>query len=348
MTQIAPSTIDEILSSRRIIITCGTGGVGKTTLSAALAVRAAQSGRKAVVITIDPAKRLATSLGLSTLGDAPTDLTHLLGAVPGTLAAIMPDTRETFETFIRSISPTPTVAERVIKNPIYEIFAKEFSGANEYMALQRLLALDRTGQFDCIILDTPPSRDTLAFLDAPELLSQFFEERFIKWFILPANQVMAVGVRKALGVLENLTGAGFVTHLFDFAQSLFETRLRFAADLKAVTALLESSASSFVLVTGTSPESAREIGDFARSVAEHKFRFDGVIINRTLGLLDAGTPSTPGENAALRLLVALQTREKEAIGILKGALGKAPYFMAPELARDVHSIHDLIQVAQSV
>src|SRR6185437_1218456 len=225
--------IDQILESRRIVITCGTGGVGKTTLSAALAMRAALHGRKAVVITIDPAKRLAHSLGLESLGDEPLDLTpHLreaLGAnasqeLTGSLAAIMPDSRKTFETFVRSLTSDPKTAERVFQNPIFQIFSKEFSGTNEYMALQRLYRLHAQGQYDCIILDTPPSRDTLAFLDAPQLLAQFFDERLIKWLVLPTNKLVSSGMRRALGLLESLTGAGFMTHLFDFAHALFEVR----------------------------------------------------------------------------------------------------------------------------
>jgi len=239
--------IDEAIEQRKIIVTCGTGGVGKTTLSAAIAFRAALAGKRVVVITIDPAKRLATSLGMEALGDDPVDLTPALrraaeqARVPaprGTLAAIMPDTRKTFELFAREIAPNPEIAERVLKNPIFQIFCKEFSGANEYMAMERLHSLDRSGLYDCIILDTPPSRNTMDFLNAPKLLAQFFEERMIRWLVVPTNKLVSTGMKKALGILEKLTGAGFMTNLVDFAAGLFELQKGFTEHLDRIIALL--------------------------------------------------------------------------------------------------------------
>ncbi|MCC7440095.1 MAG: AAA family ATPase, partial [Bdellovibrionales bacterium] len=135
-------TLDEVLNTRGVVLAAGTGGVGKTTLSAALAVRAALQGRKAVVITVDPAKRLAQSLGMDRLSDEPTDLTPLLlKAAPsckGSLWAVIPDTRRTFERFVRSLADSEAAYERVVGNPIFRIFAKEYSGTNEYMSLKRL------------------------------------------------------------------------------------------------------------------------------------------------------------------------------------------------------------------
>ncbi len=205
MTDLNPSfkKIDDIIHSRKILITCGTGGVGKTTLSAAIAMRAALLGKKVVVITIDPAKRLANSLGLHVLDDQPTDLTpqiravvdkvnaisgksdsgisgdsssgdskdvskksnqdftknftgNLKGNFKGSLVAIVPDTRKTFENFVTELSPNQAVADRVMNNPIFQIFAKEFSGTNEYMALERLLSIYKSNDYDFIVLDTPP------------------------------------------------------------------------------------------------------------------------------------------------------------------------------------------------
>ncbi|MEO7163018.1 MAG: ArsA family ATPase, partial [Bdellovibrionia bacterium] len=258
MNELKPTQkdIDAIIKSRKILITCGTGGVGKTTLSAAIAMRAALLGKKVVVITIDPAKRLANSLGLHVLDNQPTDLTPQIKAVvdkvnatvavtkaadseiptdfKGSLVAIVPDTRKTFENFVTELAPNQAVADRVMNNPIFQIFAKEFSGTNEYMALERLLSIYKSGEYDLIVLDTPPSRNTLAFLDAPRLLAQFFDEKIIRWLILPANKILAAGVKKALGILERLTGAGFMTNLFDFASSLFEVQVNFTASLKKI------------------------------------------------------------------------------------------------------------------
>jgi anion-transporting ArsA/GET3 family ATPase len=354
----ASASIDQALRAREVLVACGTGGVGKTTLSAALAVRAALQGRRAVVLTIDPAKRLATSLGLRGLGDAPTDLTaDLRGACaragvacPGTLHALMPDTRQTFEAFVADLAPSPATAARILRNPIFRIFAKEFSGTNEYMALQRLFALHRQGGFDCIILDTPPSRNTLAFLDAPKRLAQFFEQGIIQWLVIPANKILAVGMRKALGLLERLTGAGFMTHLFEFAQALFEVRESFLANLDGVTRLLESERTGFLLVAAPTPDTVSEARHFIGSVREHRFRFEGLVMNRTLGYLAdhpedwARLPAGPAREAARALIAALQAREARALAAL-GTLKLPVYARLPELARDVHSVEDLLHVA---
>lgn len=364
-------SIDSILSHRKILITCGTGGVGKTTLSAAMAIRAAMLGKRTAVITIDPAKRLATSLGISLpqdlppgisgggLGDQPTDITArvrealtrvngVAGSFTGTIEAIVPDTRRTFESFVRELAPDPMVAERVMRNPIFQIFAKEFSGTNEYMALEKLFALDRTGKYDCIILDTPPSRNTLAFLDAPKLLVRFFEESLIRWLVLPANKVVAAGMRKALGILEKLTGAGFMTHLLDFAAALFEVRARFTSNLREITRMLESDNVGFVMVTVPAPDTAPEVSHFIENLAAHRFHFDGVAVNRTLGPLPLPSSAPPGYESAFDLIRSLQEREKRSLsGILAESGGIPLCARLPELARDVHTLEDLIHVAMA-
>jgi anion-transporting ArsA/GET3 family ATPase len=360
--------IDQAIQNRKVLITCGTGGVGKTTVSAAIALRAALMGKRVVVITIDPAKRLATSLGLKTLGDHPTDLTPLLRTAfdrakaagrkglpqdfSGKLDAIVPDTRKTFETFVNELAPNPAVADRVMKNPIFQIFAKEFSGTNEYMALERLLALHLLGKYDLIVLDTPPSRNTLAFLHAPQLLARFFEERLIRWLVLPANKFMASGMRKALGILEKLTGAGFMTNLFDFASALFEVQASFAANLNRVIALLESDQVGFLMVTTPAPDVVPEIRRFIHSLKEHRFHFDGVALNRTLGYLERDdnlndTLQRPEWKEAFAVVQALQAREKSVLeAVLKDQISVCAKL--PELARDVHSVEDLFHVAMAL
>jgi anion-transporting ArsA/GET3 family ATPase len=348
-----PSTqIDVALSKRKIIVTCGTGGVGKTTLSAALAFRAAIMGKRTVVVTIDPAKRLATSLGMKNLGDEPTDLTPQLkrayekakesAEVKGSLHAIMPDTSRTFELFLQSISPTPEIAQRLRKNPIFQMFAKEFSGANEYMAMERLYALDKSGLYDCIILDTPPSRNTMAFLQAPKLLAQFFEERMIRWLVVPTNKLVSMGMKKALGILEKLTGEGFMTHLVDFAAGLFEVQKGFTSHLSRVTELLESSDVGFIMVTTPTPDTASEVRHFIETLAKHHLHFDGVAMNRTFS--DLKIPENSEKEVGFQILRALQQREESVLSSLRqNSISLCARL--PELARDVHSVEDLLYVA---
>ncbi len=364
MTLTEISSIDQALAQRKILVMCGTGGVGKTTLSAAIAIRAAMLGRKAVVITIDPAKRLANSLGLPDLNDHPTDLTpqiqlafkkakaqphDLLSGLPkemtGTLAAIVPDTRKTFEAFLKELAPSPAIADRVMRNPIFQIFAKEFSGTNEYMALERLLALYKQKNYDCIILDTPPSRNTLAFLNAPQVLAQFFDERIIRWLVLPTNKLLSTGIKKALGILENLTGAGFMTHLFDFAAALFEVRVNFSANLKKITQLLESPEVGFLMVTTPTPETGPEVNHFIETLREHHFHFDGVALNRTVSYLHPEKPE-PGFEEAFKIIQALQAREQWVLDhLMRNPIPLCAKL--PELARDVHSVEDLFHVAMA-
>jgi anion-transporting ArsA/GET3 family ATPase len=347
-------SIDQALSRRKIIVCCGTGGVGKTTLSAAVAFRAALLGKRTVVITIDPAKRLATSLGLKALGDEPFDLTPALKAamksspalasleLKGTLAAVMPDTRRTFEIFVNEIAPSAVVAERVMKNPIFQIFAKEFSGANEYMAMERLYALEQSGLYDCIILDTPPSRNTLSFLNAPKLLAQFFEERMIRWLVVPTNKLVSIGMKKAMGILERLTGAGFMTNLLDFASGLFELQEGFTANLKRIVSLLESSEVGFIMVTTPTPDTSPEVRHFLETLKEHRLHFDGVALNRTFS--DLSISSIPSQEPAFQVLATLQEREKTILSDLKQHSIEMCAKL-PELARDVHSVEDLLYVA---
>ncbi len=355
--------------NRKVIVTCGTGGVGKTTLSAALAFRAALQGKRTVVVTMDPAKRLATSLGLKSLGDHPTDLTPELRRVlkaakssgltlpenfsedfKGTLDAIMPDTRKTFEAFITELAPNPAVADRVMRNPIFQIFAKEFSGTNEYMALERLYSLHESGKYDCIVLDTPPSRNTLAFLEAPKLLARFFEEKLIRWLVLPANKLVSVGMRKTLGLLEKLTGTGFMTSLFEFASALFEVQVGFTANLKRITELLESPDVGFLMVTVPAPDVVPEAKHFIQTLKDHRFHFDGVALNRTLGYMNVPGSQAAGGDAALEkayeIIRAAQNREKRVISELESS-SIALRALLPELARDVHSVEDLFYVAMA-
>jgi anion-transporting ArsA/GET3 family ATPase len=363
--------LDQLLLTRRVLICCGTGGVGKTTVSAALALRAAALGKKAVVVTIDPAKRLTTSLGIESLGDDPTDLTgpfqriherHAGSAQPlpgngqGSIHAIVPDTRSTFESFVRRLAPDPGLAERIIRNPIFQVFAKEFSGSNEYMAMERLRSLVEGKHYDLIVLDTPPSRNTLAFLEAPALLGRFFEDKLIRWLVLPANRLVQGGMKKAMGILERLTGSGFMSHLFEFSSSLFEVRASFAANFHKITELLQGADVGFLLVAAPAPDTAPEALHFIDSVAERRFHFEGVIVNRTLSHLNSlpEEGATPPLEPALDLLKGLQEREAASLRSLSDALASrssrgAPsvFLRLPELARDVHSLEDLAQVLAS-
>ncbi len=186
----------------------------------------------------------------------------------------------------------------------------------------------------------------MVILDAPRILAQFFEEKIIRWLILPANKILATGVKKALGILERLTGAGFMTNLFDFASSLFQVQVNFAASLKKITLLLESSEVGFMMVTTPTMDAIDEAKHFIDSVHEHRFSFDGIILNRTLGYLDSKT-SIPEYEEAFEVIRDLQAREQR---VLENLIRTEIPICAklPELARDVHSLEDLFYVAMAL
>lgn len=343
--------IDRVLSEKKVIVTSGTGGVGKTTLSAALGVRLARLGKRAVVVTLDPAKRLADAMGVKGLGDAPEDLTPSLRTIlpelpaAARLAAVMPDTRKTLEAFVRSIQ-----AERALDNPIFEIFAREFSGANEYMAMQQLVALQKSDEYDCIILDTPPSQNMLSFLQAPGLLARMFDERLIHWVRQPASKLASAGVKGALSVLERLTGSGFMADLFDLGGTLFEARARFSSNLKYVTELMLSPHVGFVAVVSPSLSDPLDIRHFVATLSQQRYHFEGLILNRGFSMLPdwsskggLGIDGDPG----LALLEALRKKEEAFISRLKEEDLKTLASL-PELARDVHSLEDLVHVSTAL
>lgn len=278
-------TVDNVLKNQRVVILCGSGGVGKTTTSGALALKAAMAGRKVVVVTIDPAKRLATSLGISSLTSEPTNVSHLLKDRErgGELWAVMPDTNEVFESFVRSMSRSDSKStERVLRTSIYKIFARDFSGANEYMAMEKLSQLYNDSRFDMIVLDTPPAPNAVAFLNAPGQLSRFFDDNIIKWFVAPGSRILTAGLRKILEILERLTGKGFISELLEFTAALFELKTQFVSNLNEIGALLRSETTSFIMVTTPERFASADTEQFVEHLIKNRYPFWGFLVNKSL------------------------------------------------------------------
>ncbi len=345
-------SIDQVIQSRRVLVTCGTGGVGKTTVSSVLALRAAQMGRNALVITIDPAKRLKTSLGVKEIGDDPVDLSrHIKPSLPenGKFSAVIPDTKKTFEKMVYQLSSDQEAAQKLTENPIFKIIAKEFSGANEYMALQKLMTLVNNPEFETIILDTPPSRNMIAFLNAPHLLGRFFEEKIFQMMIRPSQTLVSKGMKIALDLMSRLTGDHFMTHLMSFLVGLFQMQEAFTETLRQMNQLLASSDLGFILVTAPSPSTLPDVKEFARLLKKRQYYFDGVILNRTLGNLpsDDFHPKSDPEKRALELIESNLEREKKIVQGLDELFSGQDMFLErlPELTRDIHSIGDLNYVS---
>nr|BFE85459.1 hypothetical protein GCM10020093_080600 [Planobispora longispora] len=210
----------------RIIVCCGSGGVGKTTTAAALGLRAAERGRCAVVLTVDPARRLAQSMGLSELDNTPRLIKGVEGAGTGKLYAMMLDMKRTFDEIIEAHAD-PERARQILTNPFYQSLSSSFSGTQEYMAMEKLGQLRRSGEWDLIIVDTPPSRSALDFLDAPERLGRFLDGRFIRMLTAPAKaggrsafKLLNAGFGLVAGALTKLLGAQVLKDLQTFVSAL--------------------------------------------------------------------------------------------------------------------------------
>ncbi len=358
--------LKDLIETKRVIVCCGSGGVGKTTLSAALGIAAALLGKRVVVVTIDPAKRLATSLGLKNLSATATDLSPLLieatgGSVKGKISALMPDTAQTFETFVKQMAGTNEhLVKKLFGTSIYKAFTKDFAGTNEYMAMEKMYELYQNPNYDLVILDTPPSPNTRLFLEAPHLFVDFFDEKMVKWFINPGSKIIASGIKKLLEILEKLTGKGFVSDLFDFTLSLFELRTQFVENLKKVGELLHQDNVAFLMVTSPERLSKEDTIDFVSLLNELNYPFWGFIVNRTLslklGIKDSQelqntqnfqALSKDEKNLVLKnfeFIFKKLEKEKEVENFLSSCTTKNNTVLIPEQSDDIHNIQTLLKI----
>ena len=270
-------------SRTRIVVTCGSGGVGKTTTAAAMALWAADAGRKVAVLTIDPAKRLAQSLGLQELDNDPRRVDVELADANGQLWAMMLDTRRTFDEMVATHS-TPDRAAAILANPFYKVISTSFSGTQEYMAMEKLSTLAAKNQFDLIVVDTPPSRSALDFLDAPQRLSSFMDGRMIKLLAAPSRGVMKVvgaGLTLFSRAVTTVLGGQMLQDAAQFVQ-LFEDMFGgFRQRAQATYELLRASGTRFVVVSICEADSLREASYFADRLRSERMPLAGLILNRT-------------------------------------------------------------------
>ena len=286
MTARAPLDLRAVLTDPkvRVVVTCGSGGVGKTTTAAAMALFAAESGRKVAVLTIDPARRLAQSLGLGALDNVPRKVeTGPLGAGTGELWAMMLDTRRTFDEMV-STNANEELAGKILANPFYKTISTSFSGTQEYMAMEKLSQLASTGEFDLIVVDTPPSRSALDFLDAPQRLTSFLDGRMIRLLASPGRGVMKVlgaGFSIFARAVTSVVGGQMLADAATFVQ-LFEGMLGgFQQRAQATYELLRSSRTAFVVVAVPEPDALREASYFADRLRAERMPIAGLVLNRT-------------------------------------------------------------------
>jgi anion-transporting ArsA/GET3 family ATPase len=340
-----------LLEGRRIVICAGAGGVGKTTTAAAIAMGMAERGLKVVVVTIDPARRLADSLGLEELGNEPR---RVDGEFEGELWALMLDSKRTFDSLIERLAPDPETRDEVLSNRIYQQLSSAVAGSQEFTAIAKLYELDQEGDYDLLVLDTPPSRNALDFLDAPSRLTGFFQGRAIKMFVRPAGlggRLLGRGTGVVFGLLERLTGVDLLHDLSVFFRALGGMIDGFTERARRVGALLEDPGTTFVIVTAPRHDPVEEAIYFHRKLADASMPFGGLVVNRmhvARQVDGAGPlPDELGEDLAARVataaheLAALASREAASVERLRAALGDPPTIVVPELDGDVHDVEGL-------
>jgi anion-transporting ArsA/GET3 family ATPase len=346
---LTPSTsLSELVRERSVIICCGSGGVGKTTVSATFALAAARAGRRSCVVTVDPARRLADSLGVQSLPNTPTEVP---GDWPGHLHALMLDTKGTFDDLIHRYSRTPDQAQGIMANRLYQNLAGALSGTQEYMAMEKLYELVDSGDFDVVVVDTPPTRNALDLLDAPRRLTRFLENRLFRALLLPTRiSLKAVGVatQALLRTISKVAGAEIVQDAVGFFQAFEGMEEGFRTRAGAVRELLADPTTAYVLVTSARPDAITEATFFAEKLGERDVIPAALIVNRIQPRF--GTPQEPpaaadgplSNLAALELnLAALNTvadREEEAYLGLAAQVAPAPVGRIPLFGHDVHDL----------
>ncbi len=316
-------TPEEIVGSHRIVVCVGTGGVGKTTVSAAFGMLAARRGLRTLVLTIDPARRLADALGIETLGNEPrrvrlpADALEAHGDIE--LHAMMLDPKGTFDGLIERFSPSEEIRRQILDNPIYQHASGALSGSGEYAAMEKVLEMSESGDFDLVVVDTPPAQHVLEFLDAPRRLVEFLDSRLVKLLVHPA---MAAGrwsvrlfqrpIQGALQLLERVTGVGFLEDLSSFLLAIDDLSDGFKSRAERIESTLLGPQTAFVLIAGPTRESTRNAERFLGHLADMRARLRGVVINRIR--------QWPGEEPAADTLLRDDIPEAER-GRLANALG---------------------------
>jgi anion-transporting ArsA/GET3 family ATPase len=366
--------LDDVIGDRRtrVVVCCGSGGVGKTTTAAALGLRAAEQGRQVVVLTIDPARRLAQSMGLAALDNTPRRVIGVDESAGGSLDAMMLDMKRTFDEVVLAHS-TPERAQAIMDNPFYQSLSSSFSGTQEYMAMEKLGQLRAEDRWDLIVVDTPPSRSALDFLDAPKRLGSFLDGRFIRILMGGARsggraylKVLGTGLGVVTGALTKVLGAQVLKDLQAFIAALDTMFGGFRERADATYQLLKTSGTAFVVVAAPERDALREASYFVERLGTEGMPLAGLVLNRvhTTGAksLSAARATAGAETLAevgehplaagvLRLhaeRMRIIEREQSLRGRFTAAHPRVPVVDVPAQPGDVHDLAGLRTVGAAL
>jgi anion-transporting ArsA/GET3 family ATPase len=361
-----PLVVDQLIDDRRtrIIVCCGSGGVGKTTIAAAVGLRAAERGRHVVVLTVDPARRLAQSMGLTSLDNTPRPVTGVRKRAAarasasddqaGSLHAMMLDMKRTFDEIVESHAD-PDRAAQILANPFYQSLSSSFAGTQEYMAMEKLGQLRRADEWDLIVVDTPPSRSALDFLDAPQRLGRFLDGRLLRLLVAPAKlggrsglRILNAGFGMVTGVVTKIIGSQLLRDVQTFVSAMDTMFGGFRERAEYTYRLLRAPGTAFLVIASPEPDALREASYFVERLERDEMPLAGLILNR-VHRSPAGRLSAARSLAAAETLQGLDQEESTALGITALRLHAERMRQAESerrLARRFTAAHPLVPVAQ--
>lgn len=373
-----------LVRDHRVVVCVGSGGVGKTTTAATIALWGALEGRRAVVLTIDPARRLANSLGIAELGDEPrqVDPAVLAGAgrpAQGTLAAMMLDQKNAWDRLVARHAPSDEVRERILQNRFYLNLSQNFAGSHEYMAIEQLCLLCESDEYDLIVLDTPPTKRALDFFEAPERIRDFLDRKVVRWFVMPylsQGWAAAKTLNRTVGFLfrklEEATGVSALAEVSDFFSAMSGMFDAFTARTDVIHEILRSSSTAFVLVTGPEEQVLTEAEFFSERMKGMEMPLGGVVFNRVheemnvdpaafrggtvarvdeeavrAALLDGGVPAAHASWLAANFVDYQLLARGEALRMEQfrsGLSRKLPFVTVPNFDTDLHDLASLVRM----
>lgn len=333
-----PPDMASLVRDHSMVVCVGSGGVGKTTVAAALALGAARRGQRALVMTIDPARRLADALGIEELGNEPREIPIATGnsadcPVSGRLYAMMLDMKRTFDDMVERFSESAEAKKRILENPIYQHLSTALAGSAEYAAMEKVFELHQSGQFDVIVVDTPPSQHALDFLDTPRRLAGFLESRIAQLLLRPALGVGGFGLRvfarssqRVFGLLERVSGVTFLEDLSEFLVVFESMAAGFLARAEQVEDLLLGTQTGFLLVSGPAVQVVKHTERLLEQLDAAQVPVLGLALNRVRTWPDGGSP--PGALLGSRSLEEENALLARALGSDGERAGKAAIAMA--------------------